>query len=254
MSWYQVVATISVLITGALLGWSLWRGRRQSRVRPMIDVLRIVLQCSIALAVLYISAVSAPLSWMAGAAAVGVIVGVVQGQTLQVAVDDGGQAYARRSQFGFLLWAAGVLLMQVAGVANRAGLVELGQTVTWFSVGVAVGLLFSRHQRVRQALVARPALIGPALILAVVFLAGCEVEIDSFFNEDGSSTFQIAAGNDPPGPDDEPVVCEGNAGDVEDGYVLEYVNTEQRGNQIWCVLGVGMTSPWSSRPVLQHVQ
>ena len=43
---------------------------------------------------------------------------------------------AKRNLAGFAVWGAGLIMMQGAGLANRTGLLQLGQTITWFSIGV----------------------------------------------------------------------------------------------------------------------
>lgn len=69
---------------------------------------------------------------------------------------------------------------------------------------------------------------GGLLLLA---LTACDAEIDHLFNEDGSLTHQIAVGDEIDDEEGELISCDGEPGTEEGGFVLEYVQREERGAQ-----------------------
>lgn len=228
----QILTTASILLTVLMLGLSLWKGLNRSRLRPTLDVLRIVIQSSVAVAIPLITGVTTEPAFIVGPAVGGLALGVLQGQRLLVEVDES-QLYARRSKVGFLLWGAGLVLMQGAGLANRTGLVEIGQAVTWFSIGVSVGLVLGRTRAVKAALLAAPQRATAAVVVLLFVLGGCAdaIEFDTVIEADGSNSFEIALGGEP--DPEEPLDCT-----LEDAPANAYSYADSRGQGLeWCVVG-----------------
>lgn len=140
----QIITAASIVLTVLMLGFSLWKGLRRARLRPLFDITRVVIQSAIAVAVPVLTNVVSPAYMVLGPALVGLALGLLQGQRLKVEIDQA-RLYATRSMVGFMIWGAGLVLMQGAGLANRSGLVEIGQAVTWLSIGISVGLILGRH-------------------------------------------------------------------------------------------------------------
>ncbi len=89
--------------------------------------------------------------------------------------------------------------------------------------------------RGKSNVVQRLLLVG----IFLVVLAGCKVEIDHFFNEDGSLTFQTALGAEIDPDDDESITCETGS---EQGFEIAYANLEERGSETWCTTGIPMAT------------
>lgn len=89
--------------------------------------------------------------------------------------------------------------------------------------------------RSKSKVVQRILLVG----LFVVALAGCKVEVDHFFNEDGSLTFQTALGAEIDPDEDESITCETGS---EEGFDIAYANLDQRGAETWCTTGIPMAT------------
>ncbi len=69
------------------------------------------------------------------------------------------------------------------------------------------------------------------LLLLLLAITACDAEIDHLFNEDGSLTYQIAVGDEIDEEEGELISCDGETGTEEGGFVLEYVQREERGAQ-----------------------
>ncbi len=136
----QIITAVSIALTIVLLGFSLWKGLKRARLRPLLDVTRIVLQAATAVAIPLITGVATSPFVVIASLAIGLLLGALQGQRLQLEV-EGTRLFATRSMAGFVVWGVGLVLMQGAGLANRTGLVEIGHAVTWLSIGITAGLI-----------------------------------------------------------------------------------------------------------------
>ncbi len=84
-------------------------------------------------------------------------------------------------------------------------------------------------------------LLKVAVVLGVLLLlSGCKVEIDHFFEEDGSSIFQFALGAEIDPDEGESIDCETEAGGE---FSASYANLSQRGSETWCTTGIPVDSP-----------
>ncbi|KAG1647609.1 hypothetical protein GQR58_030467 [Nymphon striatum] len=174
----DIITAVSIALTVVMLAFSLSKGLRKSRLRPVFDVVRVLIQVGAAVAVPIITAVVTPPLLMVGAVLIGVAVGVAQGMFVNVEVEND-HVFASRSIIGFVIWGAGLLMMQGAGLANRTGLVEIGQAVTWLSIGISVGLILGRHTSVDRALkVAQAGAVAAVLLVGgVAVVVGGEVPV-----------------------------------------------------------------------------
>jgi len=156
---------VSIAVTLALLLWSLSKGLKRTRLRAGFDAARIVIQIAVAVAIPLITGVTTPAPLIIGASVLGLALGFEQGQRLRVECERD-SVFVSRSVAGLVVWGVGLLLMQGAGLANRTGLLQLGQAITWFSVGIAVGLMIGRHFRVNSF--AQAAAVATAAVLCVM--------------------------------------------------------------------------------------
>lgn len=163
MNLTQILTTASIVLTLALLAWSLSKGLRRSRLRPVFDIVRIVVQIAVVVTIPMLTGVTTPTTMLLGAVALGGAVGFFQGQHLEVAI-EGKKIFVNRSIVGFVIWGGGLILMQAAGLANRTGLVQIGQGISWLSIGIAVGLLLGRHTRVDSAIKAATTAVAAMLL------------------------------------------------------------------------------------------
>ena len=130
-----VIAIIAICLTVALLLWSLTKGLQRLRLRPYFDVARILVQVAVAVAIPAITGVTMSIGLVVGSVVVGLILGLAQSRGLLVElielielIDD--DIFVSRSMISFMIWGGGLVLMQAAGLANRTGLVQIGQAVT----------------------------------------------------------------------------------------------------------------------------
>ena len=104
----QIISLASIALTVLMLGLSLWKGLRRARLRPLLDVARVVLQAATAVAVPLITKVITPLPLVIAPLAIGSALGAVQGRRLQVEA-DAGRLFATRSFAGFVVWGIGLV-------------------------------------------------------------------------------------------------------------------------------------------------
>ena len=163
------IGIAAVVLTVAGLAVSIALSRRATRIRPGFDAARVVVSVGAVLVMAAVTGVSTPRGLILVALGTGAGLGFAQGYNLEVEVRDE-RLFARRGVVGIVLWGVGVIIMQGAGVAAWTGAVRLGQTISYLAIGLTVGLLFGRNdkmQRARRGLVA-----SSALGLMIVLFAG----------------------------------------------------------------------------------
>lgn len=186
----QIITVTSVVLSVLSLSFALSKARALLPLRPVFDYARLALQTVAVLAMASLSGVSTAPTLLLGAALLGGGLGYFQGASIEVSV-DAGRVWLRRSLVGVAIWGGGLVLMQVAGLANRAGVVRLGQAIAWFSIGLTVGLLIGRQPRVGAAI--RTLGTGAAAALLVVgsvgFFALSDISTASA-QDDGEAQFR----------------------------------------------------------------
>lgn len=141
------LTVVATALSALLLVRSVKRSRRPSVVRQMLDAARSVLQVAAVVAIVAITGVRAPVPALVAALLLGLASGAYVGNTLQLDL-QGRRCVAQRSIVGAAVWAAGLVAAQLAGVADRAGVLRVGQAISWFGLGVAMGTFASRGQRI----------------------------------------------------------------------------------------------------------
>ncbi len=141
--------------------------RQPSRVRPRLDIFRIAVIALVAIVSMMVFSRRAPLWAVALAVLVGGGLGLAQGRNLVLSQRSKG-LYGQRSAWAVGAFAAGLLLTQFAGIAQRTGLVQWGVALSFFSAATAAGLYAGRHP---QVLAARASSAVGVLVLAVMLVA-----------------------------------------------------------------------------------
>lgn len=160
-----VLSILGIVLSLVLVG-------RESRLRPLFDIARVVVMSAVAAAMTFLFATKTPMWAFAAAVVAGLGLGVLQGRNLTVRPTAKG-LYAKRTTVAVLAFVAGLVITQVAGLANRAGGVQLGLALSVLSVATAIGLILGRHPAVGEArklgtLAAALALMAP-LVTSLVF-------------------------------------------------------------------------------------
>jgi len=139
------VSSVLLIVLTVLVGiFAVSRAARPRPVRVGRELLRVALGMAGAVIVGVVSSVGSSPAVLVAAAAVGVLVGSVRGRSLEVYV-EGGRTLARGTPVTVGLFALGMVVVQAAALANRSGLLRLGQAGTVFTVGVGLGIIAGRH-------------------------------------------------------------------------------------------------------------
>ncbi len=146
----RAITIISIILTVGSLALAFALARRRSRIRPGFDAARAVVGVGAIVVVALLAHTWAPVAATVPAIAAGLGLGFAQGATLSISPGAGG-FFARRSPLAMALWGAGILIVQVAGIAARTGLVQAGQAIAWFSACLGIGLMLGRNRPLRRA-------------------------------------------------------------------------------------------------------
>ncbi len=177
--WLAVVLPIVtiVLLVISLLGLALafLLIRRETRVRPGIDIARLVIVLLTATAMMLIFGKRAPL-WAVGVAvAAGLGLGYAQGNQLAVRLTERG-LMAKRTAWAIAAFAASLVLSQIAGLLNRTGAIALGIALSFLSAALTAGLMVGRRPRMVEARAATAAAVIVMLLVAPFGSGGLETE------------------------------------------------------------------------------
>jgi len=150
--------------------------RRETRIRERRDLLRIGITLVVSVLAVVIVGRDAPLWAILVAIGLGLALGTWQGANVLVRNTERG-LMAKRSLVAIVAFAAGIVLMQVAGLLNRTGGVALGVATSFLSAAITAGLFVGRKPRMAEAMggvaraavpfalalgvIARPAVVGP---------------------------------------------------------------------------------------------
>lgn len=166
----RVLAMGAAALSVVFFALAVANSRRPAPIRTGFDVARLVISIAGVAAMALIVGISAPAGVVLGAIGAGVLLGTIQGWSTTLSW-QAGRAVATRTVTGVAVWAAGVLVMQVSGVLARTGALRLGQSISWFGVGVLAGLLLGRQARLRDDRQRRAARVGAAAAAVLVAVA-----------------------------------------------------------------------------------
>lgn len=161
------LASLGIAISAALLFRSLRRARHPMVVRELFDGVRHFLQLGAVVAVVVITGVRVPVPLLALALVAGLVVGVVVGTSLQLEPREQ-RIFATRSVVGASVWGAGLIATQIAGLAAKTGVFQVGQAISWFGVATAIGTFGGRRRPLQQARAALPKAVAVGALLLIV--------------------------------------------------------------------------------------
>ncbi len=157
----RVARVVMLVLSLAGLALALLLARRPSRIRPSMELLRIIFALGGALVMMTIFAAGAPVWAMAAALVGGAALGLTQGRNLAIVTSPKG-LMAKRSALAIFAFAAGLVATQVAGLLNRTGVISIGLALSFLSGATAAGLVIGRRPALANA---RTATGGVALII-----------------------------------------------------------------------------------------
>jgi hypothetical protein len=163
----------SIVLTVASLTFAVIFARKRSRIRPGFDLTRAVVGIAAILAMAAVTKVTTSTVAVVVAIAVGLALGFAQGSAVEISTGERG-LYARRSPVGVVLWGAGIVTMQAAGIASRTGTVRVGQTLAWFSACLGIGLMMGRTRPIGRTHAGAGAvmIIAGLMLPTAAFIAG----------------------------------------------------------------------------------
>lgn len=124
--------------------------RRESRIRPRLDVARIVIMVAVAAATTLLLGRSTPVWIFPAAIALGVALGLVQGRNLEVRVAED-RLMAKRSRWAMIAFVIGLACSQLSGLLGRLGILTVGIGITMLSAALAAGITIGRRPNIRDA-------------------------------------------------------------------------------------------------------
>ncbi len=165
-----LLMVVGLLVTAGMLFLTLRVARRETRIRPGLDIARLVIGAGAVVVMGAIVGVQTPLVLAALAIAAGFVVGFAQGRGLEISFRDG-TLFARRTLVGLAVWVVGIVAMQSAGLLNRTGVWRIGQIIAVFGVFTALGLLAGRNRPIGEARRRSTMAAGAAMVLLVPLAA-----------------------------------------------------------------------------------
>jgi len=167
---WRLLSIAALVVSAGVLFVAVRAVRRDQRVRPGLDLLRLGVTLATTLLMARLLGVVTPETFMGVGFLAGLLLGVYEGLHLRIRF-LGRRAFARRTALGVAGWGVGVVVVQAAGVIGRVGLADLGLALSFLGIGQVVGLLTGRWQKVAAARrVGAGAIAG--LVLAAVALGG----------------------------------------------------------------------------------
>lgn len=152
--WVQMVMRIFgwIALPLSILGvaLALFMLKRESRVRPKLDVVRIAIMVVVAGVTTFVLGRSTPLWVFPVAIALGGALGLVQGRNLDVRVADD-RLMAKRSRWAMIAFVIGLACSQLSGLLGRVGILSVGIGLTMLSAALAAGITIGRRPKIRDA-------------------------------------------------------------------------------------------------------
>ncbi len=146
----RAISIISVVVTVVAVGFAVLAALRPARVRVRRDAVMLVISLSTAIALGVIMKTRTPVEYLVAALLVGAVLGLAQGLRLQLREQDG-TFLARRDILGLGAWGIGIAITQLAGLASRTGVIEVGQAVSFFGIAATGTLIVARQRELVRA-------------------------------------------------------------------------------------------------------
>ena len=168
--------------------WTLRRAGKERRVRPRMDLVRVIIITGTAIGMM-IALANTPVWAVAGGVGLGLIVGWAQGRNVSVRF-KGKRPYEKRNVIAIIAFAVGLVVAQGAGLLNRSGVIGIGVGISFLSAATAAGLLAGRRKLLGAARAAGPVSSVIAGLLIVSFLSAISVAVAQ---EEGDDEVRRAA-------------------------------------------------------------
>ncbi len=160
----RILSAVMLLLSVAALVIAVIFVRRETAISVRRDVVRVIVAFGTILIMNAVLDVETPQWAIAIAVLAGGGIGFAQGRNLAIRV-DGNRTYAQRTVWGVVAWGAGTVLIQAAGVVNRAGIAQLGLAAGLFGGAVIVGLLVGRAWAISQS----QSTAAPSTVILLLF-------------------------------------------------------------------------------------
>jgi hypothetical protein len=160
---WRIVSVGALALSAGLLVLAVISVRKEQRVRPGFDLLRLGISLATTALMARFLGVETSEGLMGLGLLLGILFGLWEGLHLKVRF-LGSRAFARRTLVGIVAWGAGVLVVQLAGVADRVGMADLGLSLSFVGIGQVVGLLTGRWEVVLRS---RRVGLGGAVVAAL---------------------------------------------------------------------------------------
>lgn len=140
----RIFAVVGLVVSLLGLLMALLLMRKETRIRPVMEFIRIGLAAVMAVVSISLFARGAPAWAVVAALAGGGLLGFLQGRNLSLRV-DGDKVFAKRGVMALFAFAGGLVLIQIAGLLNRTGVIHLGIALSFASAAITVGLMVGRQ-------------------------------------------------------------------------------------------------------------
>lgn len=192
---WRSVSALALVFSVAMVAFTLYMSRKEARVRPRMDIARIAIKIGAVLGMLLLTTREAPLPAVIAALVLGAALGYWQGANLAIRSGDKG-LYAKRGFYAILVFGAGVLIVQAAGILRRSGVVNVGLALSFLSIATAVALLVGRRPRIAAARATGTAsliwALAGSLVLLFVGFGGADAQSRQIEPEDRTPTMEAA--------------------------------------------------------------
>nr|MDJ0499244.1 hypothetical protein [Acidimicrobiia bacterium] len=165
----RIASGLLLLLSVAALVLAILFVRRETRIVIRRDVVRLIIAAATVLVMNAVLDIATPAWTIALAIVLGGGLGVLQGRQLTVRT-EGDRMYAQRTVWGVAAWGTGTVLLQLAGVINRAGLANIGLAAGFFGAATVAGMLVGRNLAVNEA--RRSVTPATAVLLVLALGAG----------------------------------------------------------------------------------
>jgi hypothetical protein len=169
----RTIAVFSVVLTIGGLALAVRSCRRPARVRIPLELAMLGVSLGALPVIAAVTGVPTRPAFAAGAVALGLAAGAFQGSHLEVQ-RQGARLMAQRSIPAIGAWGAGIIFVQAAGAASRAGVLEFGQALSYFGAAMSFGLLVGRQGVLNRLALASLTVLAAGLGAALIADPGGE--------------------------------------------------------------------------------
>ena len=162
--WAKLITPVLLVFSLVMLFITLLLARRENRIRPTMEILRLVIMTAVAAVSIVVFNTATPLWAIALAIVIGAGLGLSQGRNLVLRMGEKGPM-GKRSTLAIVAFGAGLIVTQIAGLLNRSGAITFGLALTALSAAVTVGLIVGRRAQLAELRAATLAVFVGAILL-----------------------------------------------------------------------------------------